>query len=330
MTTELQSFIQPVSDRIPVPTRITNVVATLRGTDPSSADRVYVVTGHYDSRRTDVLDGTGDAPGANDDASGTSAVIELARVMAKHPTASTIVFTAVAGEEQGLYGSDHLAQVAKDEGWNIQGNLNMDIIGSPNGGNGVKVPTRSGCSRRACRRRRRRRVARRSLGGENDSAARQLARYIGETGSNDATDMNVKLIWRRDRFLRGGDQISFLLRGWPAVRFTEPNENFDHQHQDVRVENGMHSATCSQFVDFNYLARVTRVIGSSLAALGPRAARAETPYHHGNLSYDTELRWNANPETDVAGYESSGATPRTRCGPTRGWSATSPTTRSRA
>src|SRR3954451_11997348 len=140
MTTELQSFVQPASDRIPQPTVITNVLATLHGTDPSSADRVYVVTGHYDSRRTDVRDGTGDAPGANDDASGTSAVIELARVMAKHPTASTIVFAAVAGEEQGLYGSDHLAQVAKDAGWNIQGNLNMDIIGSPNGGNGVKDP----------------------------------------------------------------------------------------------------------------------------------------------------------------------------------------------
>ena len=306
MTTELQSFIQPVSDRVPVPTRITNVLATLHGTDPASADRVYVVSGHYDSRRTDVLDGTGDAPGANDDASGTSAVIELARVMAKHPTASTIVFAAVAGEEQGLYGSDHLAQVAKDAGWNIQGNLNMDIIGSPNGGNGVKdphtirlfsegVPTAATAAELS-------RLA--SLGGENDSAARQLARYIGETGSNDATDMHVKLIWRRDRFLRGGDQISFLLRGWPAVRFTEPNENFDHQHQDVRVENGKQIGDLSQFVDYNYLARVTRVIGSSLAALerSPRAPK-NARIIAASLSYDTELRWDANPEKDVVGYE---------------------------
>jgi hypothetical protein len=306
MTTELQSFIQPVSSRIPVPTRITNVIATLHGTDPTQADRVYVVTGHYDSRRTDVLDGTGDAPGANDDGSGTSAVIELARVMAKHPPEATVVFAAVAGEEQGLYGSDHLAQVAKDEGWNIQGNLNMDIIGSPNGGNGVRdphtirlfsegVPTAETAAET---------IRRQSIGGENDGVSRQLARYIAETGSNRSTDMNVKLIWRRDRFLRGGDQISFLLRGWPAVRFTEPNENFNHQHQDVRTENGELIGDLPQYVDYDYLARVTRVVGSSLAALSrsPRApvnARVITA----QLSYDTELRWNANPESDVVGYE---------------------------
>jgi hypothetical protein len=306
MTTELQSFVQPVSSRIPVPTQITNAIATLHGTDPTSSDRVYVVSGHYDSRRTDVLDGAGDAPGANDDASGVSAVIELARVMAKHPTDSTIVFAAFAGEEQGLYGSDHFAQVAKDAGWNIQGNLNMDIIGSSLGGNGVRDPhtirlfsegvpsaaTAADLSRLI------------SNGGENDSAARQLARYVGETGSNSATDMHVKLVWRRDRFLRGGDQISFLLRGYPAVRFTEPNENFDHQHQDVRVENGTQFGDLEQFVDFPFLARVTRVVGSSLAALSrsPRApvnARIITA----NLGYDTELRWNANPESDVVDYE---------------------------
>jgi hypothetical protein len=306
MTTELQSFIQPVSNRIPVPTPITNVIATLHGTDPTSSDRVYVVTGHYDSRRTDVLDGTGDAPGANDDASGVSAVIELARVMATHPTDSTIVFAAVAGEEQGLYGSDHLAQVAKDAGWNIQGNLNMDIIGSSLGGNGVRdahtirlfsegVPTAATAGQIA---------SLVSLGGENDSAARQLARYVGETGSNSATDMDVKLIWRRDRFLRGGDQISFLLRGYPAVRFTEPNENFDHQHQDVRVENGTQFGDLVQFVDFPFLQRVTRVVGSSLAAL-ERSPRAPTNARiiSAQLSYDTELRWNPNPESDVVGYE---------------------------
>jgi Zn-dependent M28 family amino/carboxypeptidase len=306
MTTELQSFIQPVSSRVPVPTKITNVLATLHGTDPSQADKVYVVTGHYDSRRTDVLDGTGDAPGANDDGSGTSAVIELARVMAKHPPEATVVFAAVAGEEQGLYGSDHLAQVAKDEGWNIQGNLNMDIIGSPNGGNGVRdphtirlfsegVPTAATAGQIA---------QLQSLGGENDSAARQLARYIGETGSNRSTDMNVKLIWRRDRFLRGGDQISFLTRGWPAVRFTEPNENFNHQHQDVRTENGELIGDLPQYVDYDYLARVTRVIASSLAALSRSpAAPTHSRIISANLSYDTELRWDANKESDVVGYE---------------------------
>jgi len=307
MTVELQSFIQPTTPpRIPQPTRITNVVATLRGTDPASADRVYVVGAHYDSRVTDVLNATSDAPGANDDGSGTSAVIELARVFAERPTEATIVFVAFAGEEQGLYGSNHFAEVAKQAGWNIQGVLNMDIIGSPNGGNGTRdpntirlfsegVPTSETPQETA---------RRQSIGGENDGISRQLARYVKETGENSATEMRVKLVWRRDRFLRGGDQISFLQRGWAGVRFSEPNENFDHQHQDVRVENGKQIGDLLQFVDFRYLARVTRTVGSSLAALArsPRApvnARVITA----NLSYDTELRWNANPEPDVAGYE---------------------------
>lgn len=306
MTTELQSYIQPPAPRIPEPTKITNVVATLRGTDASSADRVYVVGAHYDSRRTDPLDGEGDSPGANDDASGTSAVIELARVLARLPNEATIVFVAYAGEEQGLFGSDHFAELAKQQNWNIQGVLNMDIIGSPVGGTGVRdpqtirlfsegVPTSETPAEKA---------RRLSIGGENDGVSRQLARYVKETGENSATDMRVKLVWRRDRFLRGGDQISFLLRGWPAVRFTEPNENFAHEHQDVRVEDGKQFGDLIQFVDFRYLARVTRVVGSSLSALArsPRAP-ANARIITAELSDDTELRWNASPETDVVGYE---------------------------
>ena len=306
MTVELQSYIQPPASRIPVPTRITNVVATLRGTDPASADRVYVVSAHYDSRVTDVLNATSDSPGANDDGSGTSAVIELARVFAARPTEATIVFVAFAGEEQGLYGSTHFAQLARQNNWNIQGVLNMDIIGNSVGGNGVRdprtirvfsegVPTSETPQQTA---------RRQSIGGENDGISRQLARYVKETGENGATGMRVKLVWRRDRFLRGGDQIPFLQQGWPAVRFTEPNENYDHQHQDVRVENGTQFGDLLRFVDFDYLERATRVVGSSLAALArsPRApvnARVITA----DLSYDTELRWNANPEPDVVGYE---------------------------
>ena len=306
MSVELQSFVQPPADRVPEPTTLTNVVATLKGTDPKSADRVYVVSGHYDSRVTKVENSTSDAPGANDDGSGTSAVLELARVMASRPTEATIVFVAFAGEEQGLYGSDHFAQVAKDKGWNVQGNLNMDIVGSPNGGNGVRephairlfsegVPTAETPAQTA---------RRQAIGGENDSVSRQLARFIKETGENRATAMKVKLIWRRDRFLRSGDQVSFLKRAFPAVRFTEPNENFDHEHQDVRVEDGKQFGDLPQFVDYRYLARVTRVVGSSLAALAraPRAplnARIITAA----LGYDTELRWDANPEPDVVGYE---------------------------
>jgi hypothetical protein len=306
MSVELQTFIQPASPRVPVPTPITNVVATLRGTDPTSADRIYVVSGHYDSRVTDVMNATSDAPGANDDASGTSAVLELARVLAKRPTEATIKFVAFAGEEQGLYGSAHFAAQAKAAGWNIQGVLNMDIIGSPVGGNGIRdphtirlfsegVPT-SETSAEVARRQ--------SIGGENDGVSRQLARYVKETGQNSATDMTVKLVWRRDRFLRGGDQISFLQQGWAGVRFTEPIENFDHQHQDVRVENGTQFGDLVEFVDFRYLARVTRVVGSSLAALvRSPAAPANARIISANLSYDTQLRWNASPEADIAGYE---------------------------
>jgi Zn-dependent M28 family amino/carboxypeptidase len=306
MTVQLQSYVQQPANRIPSPTRITNVVATLHGTDPASADRVYVVGAHYDSRVTDVLNAVSDAPGANDDGSGTSAVIELARVMAPHPSEATIVFVAYAGEEQGLYGSDHFAELAKANGWNIQGVLNMDIIGSSLGGNGVRdprtirlfsegVPTSETPEETA---------RRQSIGGENDGISRQLARYVKETGENRATRMRVKLVWRRDRFLRGGDQIPFLERGWPAVRFTEPNENYDHQHQDVRVEDGKQFGDLVQFVDFPYLARVTRVVGSSLAALArspraPQNARVITA----QLSYDTELRWDGDPEPDVVGYE---------------------------
>jgi Peptidase family M28 len=306
MSVELQSYIQEPAPRIPVPTRITNVVATLRGTDPASADRVYVVGAHYDSRVTDVLNATSDSPGANDDGSGTAAVIELARVLARVRSEATIVFVAFAGEEQGLYGSTRFAELARQNGWNIQGVLNMDIIGSPNGGSGARdpfsvrlfsegVPTSETPQETA---------RRRSIGGENDGISRQLARYVKETGENRATGMRVKLVWRRDRFLRGGDQIPFLERGWPAVRYSEPNENFDHQHQDVRVEDGRQFGDLLEFVDFRYLARVTRVVGSSLSALArapraPRNARMITA----QLSYDTELRWDANPEPDVVGYE---------------------------
>jgi hypothetical protein len=182
----------------------------------------------------------------------------------------------------------------------------MDIIGSPNGGNGVRaprtirlfsegVPTAETPEQTA---------QRRTIGGENDGISRQLARYVKETGENRATGMNVKLVWRRDRYLRSGDQVSWLLRGWAGVRFTEPNENFDHQHQDVRVENGKQIGDLVQFVDFGYLARVTRVIGSSLAALA-RAPRApqQARVIASQLSYDTQLRWAADPERDVAGYE---------------------------
>jgi len=309
MTVQQQSFVQPVGSTIPVPTTITNVVATLQGTDPSASNRVYVVCAHYDDRVTDVLDFTSDAPGANRDGSGVAAMLELARVFAQHPAKATIVFAAFAGEEQGLFGSAFFAAQERASGANVQGVLNMDTIGSPLGGNGVSephtisvysegVPTNATPNQIAILQ---------AVGGENDGVSRQLARYIQETGENNGMDIN--LVWRRDRLLRAGDQISFLRQGFPAARFTEPNENYNHEAQNVRVENGVQFGDLPQFLDFDYLARVTRVVGSSLAALAnspgaPTNARLITTPPPGlQGSNDTELRWNANPESDVVGYE---------------------------
>jgi hypothetical protein len=306
MTVELQSYVQPPASRIPVPTTITNVVATLRGDQPASTGRTYVVSGHYDSICGDPVDANCDAPGADDDASGVAAVLEMARVMATRHFDATIVFMAVAGEEQGLYGSTHFAELARQEDRDIQGMFTNDIVGSSTGEHGERepnvvrlfaegVPTAETPEEAAVRR---------SVGGENDSPARQLARYVKEVAENRATKMEVRLIWRRDRYLRGGDQIPFLERRYPAVRFTEPNEDYRHQHQNVRVENGVQFGDLPQFVDFGYIARVARVNAVSLASLArapvaPKDAKILTQ----RLTNDTELAWTANPEPDLAGYE---------------------------
>ncbi|MGH2636457.1 MAG: M20/M25/M40 family metallo-hydrolase [Gaiellaceae bacterium] len=306
MTVELQSYLQEPASRIPVPTVITNVVATLRGTQPESANRMYVVSGHYDSMCGSSTDGTCDAPGAGDDASGVAAVLEMARVMSKREWDATIVFMAVAGEEQGLYGSRHYASQAKLNGLQIEGMFTNDIVGSSVGGTGIRDPfsvrlfaegvptdeTDSEANRR------------RSIGGENDSPARQMARFVEEVAENSHTNMDVKVIYRRDRFGRGGDHISFLEQGYrSAVRFTEVNEDFDHQHQDVRVENGELIGDLPQYVDFKYIARVARVNAAALAALADAPVAPKDVRIAGGLSYDTSLRWDANPEPDLAGYE---------------------------
>jgi Peptidase family M28 len=305
MTVELQSFVQPATPpRIPEPTTITNVVATLRGSQ--SPDRVYVVSGHYDSRCSDPNNAVCDAPGANDDASGVAAVLEAARVMSKRQFDATIIFMAVAGEEQGLFGSGHFARQAKAAGVDVAGMFTNDIVGSSVSDHGTRdpfsvrlfaegVPTSETPQQAAIRR---------STGGENDGPSRQLARFIKEYGENKSTKMEVRLIWRRDRFLRGGDQIPFLEQGYSAVRFTEPNENFAHQHQDVRVENGVQFGDLIQFVDFDYTARVTRV---NVAALGSLALAPAQPKGVGiltsQLTNDTDLVWQRGTEPDLAGYE---------------------------
>ncbi|MEV6371534.1 M20/M25/M40 family metallo-hydrolase [Micromonospora musae] len=304
MTVELQSYIQQPASRIPVPTRITNVVATLRG--DSSPNRTYVVTGHYDSRASDVMDGVSDAPGADDDASGVAVVMELARLMATRPTAATIVFAAVAAEEQGLYGSAHLAQQLKAAGADVQGMFSDDIVGSSRADDGTRdpravrlfaegVPTAETPGEANTRR---------SVGGENDSASRQLARFVKDVAENSATGMEVRVIYRRDRYLRGSDHISFLEQGWPAGRFTEPHEDFAHQHQDVRVVDGKQYGDLPEFCDFGYITRVARVNGAALWSLAQAPGTPKgTIIVTTDLTNNTTLRWQRGTEPDLAGYE---------------------------
>ena len=305
MTVEKQSYEQQKAARVPQPTIITNVVATLKGSQPEATDRIYVVSGHYDSMCNSPTDAKCDAPGANDDASGTAAVLEMARVMAKFEFDATIVFMAVAGEEQSLLGSTHFAEQAKQKNWDIDAMFTNDIVGNTLGGNGLRdrgrvrvfsegVPSNETPAEA---------TTRRSVGGENDSASRQLARFIKETSDAFVPQMKVMMVYRRDRYGRGGDHIPFLERGYPAVRFTEVNEDFRHQHQNVRTENGVQYGDLPQFVDFAYVANVARVNAASLAMLAYAPARPKGVTIISRLSDDTELRWEANKEPDLAGYE---------------------------
>src|SRR5258705_1173457 len=306
MTVEKQTFEQPKAARVPEPTMITNVVSTLKATQPESTGRTYIVSGHYDSMCTSPTDATCEAPAANDDASGPAAVLEMSRVMAKYRFDATIIFMAVAGEEQGLLGSTYAAEQARQKNIDVEAMFTNDIIGSSLGGNGVRdahtvrvfsegVPSSEKPEEA---------TVRRGVGGENDSAPRQLARFIKETGERYVPAMRVMMVYRRDRYLRGGDHIPFLERGFPAVRFTEPNEDYRHQHQNVRIENGVQYGDLPQFDDFNYIANVARVNAASIATLALAPAR---PKNVGllttRLTNDTDLKWDANDEPDLAGYE---------------------------
>lgn len=304
LTVEKQSFEQPVAPRIPKPTILTNVVATLKGT--SDPDRIYIVSGHYDSMCTSPTDGECDAPGANDDASGTAAVVELARVMSKRKFDATIIFMAVAGEEQGLLGAAYFAEQAKQKGMNIEAMITNDIVGgvttlknSPHRNRlrifAEGVPSDETTQQAATRR---------SVGGENDSQARQLARYIKEQSDRYMKDFRAWIIYRRDRFGRGGDHIPFLERGFAAVRFTEPDEDYTHQHQNVRTENGKFYGDAPEFVDYKYLANATRINLIALASIANAPAKPKNVgIVTGRLTNDTDLRWDANKDADIAGYE---------------------------
>ncbi len=290
------SFIEEKSDRIPQPTQITNVYAVLKGSDPARASRIVLVTGHYDSRNSDTLDTTGDAPGANDDGSGTAVSLECARVLSKLKFPATVIFLTVAGEEQGLNGSHHFAQMAKSAGWNIEAALNNDIVGGDRNpqhdptvvrvfSEGVPVAATDADLRLI-----------RNLGGENDSSSRQLARYIAEVGRSYDTGVKPMLIFRLDRYLRGGDHYSFNQQGYAAVRLTELREDYHHQHQNVRTENGVEYGDLPKFVDFDYVSHVARLNAATLAALAS-APTPPTKVHllTKDLQNDSSLTWEVSP-----------------------------------
>ena len=296
------AFTQSPTDRIPQPTEIVNVYAVMRGRDPEAAKRIVLVTGHYDSRVTDVLDAKSAAPGANDDGSGTAVSLECARVLSKLQYPATIIFLAVAAEEQGLNGSRHFAQMAKDQGWNIVAALNNDIVGGDKGAGqdpgvvrvfseGVPVIADDKQLKQI-----------RGLGGENDSPSRELARYAAEVGAAYNLGVRAQLVFRLDRYLRGGDHSAFNQQGYAAVRFTEYREDFNHQHQTLRTENGIEYGDLPKFVDFDYVANVARLNALTLAvlALAP-ASPANARIVTANLDNDSTLKWES--VADASSYE---------------------------
>lgn len=300
------SHIAPVSARISKPTEIVNVVATLPGTQEASKDRLYVVSGHYDSRNTDIMDATGAAPGANDDASGTAAVMEMACVMAREKFDATLVFMTVAAEEQGLLGAAHWAELAKQQNLNVAGMFTNDIIGSSRADDGRVDNTQVRLFAESLPNTKEMSDTNRNLlatGGENDSISRNLARHVKEVGERYVPKFKVSVIQRRDRYLRGGDHMPFLERGYAALRFTEPNEDFNHQHQNLRVENGVKIGDLIEYDDFDYIAKVARVNAAALAtlALAP-AAPQQVKMLTAKLENDSTLAWQANAEPDLTGY----------------------------
>src|SRR5215469_1708275 len=313
MTVQQQTFVQPaVPGRLANPTSITNTILTMQGT--ANPQRFYVVTGHLDSRVTDLLNSTDDAPGADDDGSGVACVLELARVFAQAPDdfPGTIIFAAVSGEEEGLFGSSFMAKQMAAAGNDVQGMFSNDIIGTGDAHDGSPpdpftvrlflegIPTNVTPGQISLMQ---------ATGGENDGLSRQLGRFVNSVAPSSLTGMNIRLIWRRDRYLRASDHVSFQGQGYAAARFTEPRENFNHEHQNTQVVNGVQLGDLIQYVDFDYVARVTRVNAAALWALATSPSTPKNAQIHitppvsfagTNL---TTLTWSANPESNLDGYE---------------------------
>ena len=302
-------FIQEPGPRIPGPTKITNVYAVLRGTDPANAGRIFLVSGHYDSRNSDTNDAANPAPGANDDGSGTAVSLECARVLSRHRFPATIIFLAVAGEEQGLDGSAHFAKTVKANGWDLEGVLNNDIVGGDRTpGDRLQDPQvvrvfSEGIPATADEKQLK---TIRALGGENDGISRQLARYIAGVASEylPPASFRALVVFRRDRYLRGGDHFSFNDQGYAAVRLTEYRENYNHQHQNVRTENGIEYGDLPKFVDYDYTANVARLNAATLASLASApAAPANVRLLTKELTNESTLAWNASPGGLATGYQ---------------------------
>jgi hypothetical protein len=306
MTVELDRWtLQKDGRRIDTVADMGNPMAILKGTDANDK-RIFVITGHMDSRVTDVMNRVSDAPGANDDGSGTAAVLECARVMSKRQFPATIIFAALTGEEQGLFGAEHLAERAKANNWNVEAVLNNDIMGSNNSNetniiDNTRVRVFSEglpafeLAKNAARIR--------QLGLENDGPSRQLARYLKETAERYVPNLEVVLNYRNDRFLRAGDHTPFVERGFTAVRVTEMNENYNHQHQDLKTEKGTVYGDLIEFMDFIYLRKNTAVNIATLANLAKAPSAPENVrVDVANLTNSTYLTWKASTSGRVKGY----------------------------
>ncbi|MCF8407268.1 MAG: M28 family metallopeptidase [Chitinophagaceae bacterium] len=291
--------------RVNRPIILGNVVATLKGSDPNDK-RIFVISGHLDSRRSNDMDSVGDSPGANDDGSGTVAVMECARVMSKHSFPATIIFVTVSGEEQGLLGAYFMAGKAKKENWKIEAVLNNDIMGSNNSNEtNIVDNTRVRVFSEGLSVTDTGRVAMqiRNLGLENDGRSRQLARYVKEVGERYVENLEVMMIYRNDRFLRGGDHTAFVENGFAAVRITEMNENYTRQHQDIRVENGIKYGDLIEHIDFEYLRKNTSMNLANLANLAKApAVPDEVKIDVKKLTNSTYLYWKAPKTGAVKGY----------------------------
>ena len=291
---ELAVHQVPAGRRVPNGAEVVNVVATLPGRD---AERLVVVSGHYDSRAGDPMDAASDAPGANDDASGTAVVLECARALAGLEPRATLVFLCVAGEEQGLLGAAAQAALWKEQGKDVEAFLTNDIVGGARGSNGRLEPHKLRLFSEGVPS-----EGRRVVGSDNDAPSRQLARYLERVGEAAVPGFDIELIFRQDRFLRGGDHRAFNAAGFAGVRFTEPNENYDWQHQDVRVEDGVEYGDRPEQVDFDYVARVAAVNAAGLRALASAPAPPSgVSMDVSQLTPDTRLFWDG-PAAGVAGF----------------------------